>query len=99
MNKTTFPWIAVTIGLFLIIGLYFAGAIPPSGEYAAPLLAMLFMSELGAIVSAAGAYTALRNWLDHRTQMLSLLLALVSAVLAIALLSTGVALWQHSVGT
>jgi len=98
MTKLTFPWIALILGAVLLAGLFFAGAIPPSGEYAAPLLAMLFMSELGALISAAGAYMAFSNWLANRANMLQLIASLITAVLAVALLFTGVALWQHSVG-
>lgn len=96
MNKQTFPWIAIFLGLVLLGGLFFSGAIPPSDHYALPLLLLLFMSELGALISAAGAYGAGRNWLENRANTTAIIAALLAAALTVTLAVSGVMIWQHS---
>ena len=97
MNKTNFPWIALVFGLFLLGGLFAAGAIPPVGNYKLPLLLQLFMAEFGALLSAAGAYAGGSNWLENRQNSTAILSALLCAVLAVALGASGMMIWQHSV--
>lgn len=97
MNKNTFPWIAIAFSLILLGALFAAGAIPPAGNYKLPLLLQLFMSEFGAVVCAAGTYTAGGNWLADRTNTAALIATVVAALLAVALAASGVMIWQHSV--
>lgn len=94
MNKTVFPWIASAIGLVFLAALSFAGATSASGEYALPLLTLLFMSELGVLVTAAGAFVGLQLWSRQRHRLAFLFPALACAALAIALLVIGLALWS-----
>jgi hypothetical protein len=94
MNKHRYPWIAMLIGLILLTALLAAGAASGSGEYSLPLLTMLFMSELGMLVSGAGAFVGGQLWLARRSDSAMLFAALVSAVLAIGLLVLGLVLWS-----
>ena len=93
MSKKHFPWIASAIGLLLVAAVFFAGATSPSREYALPLLMMLFMSELGALVTAAGAFVGIRQWFGQRENIATLLAGLACAAMALALLSLGLTLW------
>lgn len=93
MNKNLFPWIASGAGLILVSVLFFAGAMSPSGEYSLPLLMMLFMSELGVLVTGAGAYVGAQIWLRQRSNTTALLAATACTALALGLLWLGLTLW------
>lgn len=99
MNKQNFPWFASAIGLLMLIVLYFAGAITTPTQTALPLLMVLFMSELGGLVSAVGAVVGARNWLAQRSNIQALTSAISSALFALALLSIGLSLWQQNMVT
>jgi hypothetical protein len=94
MNKKLFPWIAIGLGLVLVSALFFSGAATGTKEYALPLLTMLFMSELGALVTGAGAFIGIQLWLQKRNNVSLLLAGIVSAVLAMSLLLLGLNLWN-----
>ena len=94
MNKNHYPFIAATIGLILVIALFFAGATSPEKAYALPLLTMLFMCELGVLVTGAGAFIGVQGWLKQRDRTVLLAVSAACAALTIGLLSLGVALWQ-----
>lgn len=93
MNKNYYPWIAIVVGLVFATVLVFAGTTSATAEYALPLLTMLFMSELGVLVTGAGAVVAARTWLAQRNNTAMLIAALACTALAIGLLSLGLALW------
>lgn len=94
MPNTYFPWIASSTGVLLTLVLFFAGATSDPNEYALPLLMLLFICELGVLVTAAGAYIGARMWLTRRENIALLLVAVASAVLAIGLAAVGLILWQ-----
>ena len=96
MNRKLFSWIAITLGVVLAAGLYFSGAMTSPEETALPLLTVLFMSELGALLCAGGAYFAILSWLQDRSDIISLIATLVAAALSLGLLYTGISLWQHN---
>lgn len=98
MNKNMFPWIASGIGLLLIAALFFAGATSASREYALPLLMMLFMSELGGLVTAVGAVVGVQLWLRQRGNVAMLLVGIACAAMALAQLSLGLSLWEAAQG-
>lgn len=96
MNRDNFPWVAIVIGFATVAGLFASGALS-GGESRIPLLMLLFMSEFGGLVAAAGAYMAATQWLAHRERMPMLLAALTAAILAAALLLSGVMIWQQQI--
>ncbi len=97
MTKNVFPWIAIAIGFLLILGLYLSGAFTTPEETALPLLTVLFMSELGAVVCAGGAFFATQTWLKQRGDMASLVAILLATVEAIVLLGIGIMIWHHNI--
>lgn len=97
MKKEHFPWLAVVIGLIMLTGLTLSGAFTTPTETALPLLTMLFMAELGGLVSAGGAFFAIRDWLGQREKMANLAAGILCVLLAIALLFSGLTLWQQNV--
>lgn len=99
MNKRVFPWIAIAIGFFLSLGLYLSGAITSPEKTALPLLTALFMSELGVMVCAGGAFFAAQAWLKQRNNMASLVAMLLATVEAIVLLGMGIVVWHQHIPT
>jgi len=84
--------ITTAVGILLGLALFFAGALAPRGEQALPLLMMLFMSEMGFIVSLGGALYGLKLWKEGKQSFL-LLNAVAGSGLAVALLILGLKLW------
>jgi len=92
--KQKFPWIAAGIGGIFTLILYFSGVTPAEGQFRIPLLMMLLMSELGCIVTALGAYFGVKEWQQHRSVML-MVLVIVCAAFSILLGYFGVTLWEY----
>jgi len=92
MKQTTIPMITTAVAILLGLALVFAGALAPRGEQALPLLMMLFMSEMGFIVSLGGALYGLRLWQQGKQTFL-LLNTVAGIGLAFALLMLGLKLW------
>jgi len=92
MKKINFPVLACFIGVFLLILLLKAGA--PGEPLAFPLLTLLFMSELGFLVTGAGAVFGIKAQLAKGLDVRILLPTLVCAVLAIVLALKGFAFWS-----
>lgn len=96
MNIRVFPWVAIAIGFFLTLGLYLSGAVTTPEETALPLLTALFMSELGVMVCAGGAFFAAQTWLKQRDHIASLVAILLATVEAIVLFGIGIMIWHQN---
>ena len=93
IKKSTFPVIALIIGaLLLVILLNIESA---EGEFSAPLLMLLFMSELGFFVTGAGAFVGAKLQIDQGFDLKLTLWTLVCGVLAIVLALKGLELWDY----
>ncbi|MDX1697324.1 MAG: hypothetical protein R3308_03515, partial [Thiohalobacterales bacterium] len=55
MKKQAFPWIALSLGLLVMVTLLGSGALRPAEEYALPMLTMLIVNEFGFFLTAIGA--------------------------------------------
>lgn len=93
MKHTTIPILTTAIGILLGITLILTGATAPRGEQALPLLMMLFMSEMGVIVSLGGALYGLKLWQKEKKTYL-LLNTAAGIALAVAMLIVGLKLWS-----
>ncbi len=94
MNKNAFPLIASGIGVVLALVLARSGVDISNREPLLPPLTLLFISEFGFLVTAAGAWFGGRTWLAQRSQLGMLLAALACLALALAFLYIGLALWD-----
>ena len=97
MKSFPFHWLALAIGLIFGIVLIRSGAADPEGEHGLPLLTLLFMSELGFIVSAIGAGVGVSTYRKRRGDIFSLAVALACAALTAGFLIVGLALWRGAV--
>ena len=93
MVQKTFPWLAAGIGLILILVLLQANSIERSEPLLPPLM-LLFISELGFLVTLLGAWSGARIWLAAREQWLPFLLSGACAVMSLAFLYLGIAFWS-----
>lgn len=94
--KNNFPWIALTVGLAISLALMWFGPLNRSAPVAMPLLMALFMAELGFVVSAIGAYVAVRAFQENRSNRRMLMMILGNAMIAINLVYTGLVIWPKS---
>ncbi len=93
IKQTTIPVLTTTTGVLITIALIAAGATDPQSEKALPLLTLLFMCELGFLVSLGGAIYGFKLWQQQREQRFLLFNALGGIILAVALLLLGIKLW------
>ncbi len=77
----------------MAIALFAAGATAPQGEQALPLLTLLFMSELGFLITLGGAIYGIKLWRQQREQRFLLFNAVAGIALALGLLVLGLTLW------
>ncbi len=96
--KFSFPWLAAGLGLLLAMVLLQTGILGPAEARSLPLLTMLFISEFGFLVTAAGSVVAGKTLMQQGRNWTQLFLTLACGALAIAFFSLGIMLWQSSVG-
>lgn len=75
------PWIALGIGLFLALLTFMANPLAPGGETAIPLLAILFMTELGALLCLVAVVISVREQVNGNFQLHGLLTTIGNGLL------------------
>ena len=93
MKKSTFPIIALVIGVVLLVILI--SVENPADGYSAPLLMLLFMSELGVLLTGAGAFVGTKIQTDQGFDLKLTLWTLGCVVLAILLALKGFEVWGY----
>jgi hypothetical protein len=88
----TLPWLAAGIGLILSLVLLYAGE-ADRGEPPLPPLMLLFISELGFLLSLIGAWSGMRLWLAEQRPWPLLLVSAACAIMTLAFLYLGFAFW------
>lgn len=94
MKRLNFPWIAAGIGIVLAFALLRGGAAEPAGAARLPTLTLLFMSEFGFLVTAAGAFVGIRNrqQTNGRGQLLP---GIACSILAAGFAVLGLMVWRE----
>jgi hypothetical protein len=95
--KFSFPWLSAGIGLLLAMVLIQSGVLGDAADRSLPLLTLLFISEFGFFVTAAGSVMAGRTLLQQGRSWSNLLLTLACGALSIAFFTLGILLWQSTV--
>lgn len=93
MNADKFPWLALGMGLTLMLILVAAGALQSDQETLLPLLTLLIMNEFGFVVTLIGTVQSVRRLLRSGIQLQTLVISLGCGALALAFLLLGVSLW------
>ena len=89
----SFPRLALGIGLVIALVLIATGATNRTGELALPLLTLLILCEFGFIVTAIGAFIALRQITAQGFDPRAGTFGLGCAILAVAFLVLGILWW------
>lgn len=95
MKKFNFPYIALGLGLFLMLVVYKGSVIGDNGGTSIPLLTLLAISEVAFFVTTIGAYIGVKKILSDGVRLIDAVIAICCALLAIKFLIQGVALWPH----
>lgn len=96
MKKTTFVFIAFSIGLVLQMALLLART--GEGQYAIPVLMMLFISELGFLLCGAGLIVGGKTMLDNGFDLKLAIATSGCAIVSVSLAINGYLIWEQVSG-
>ncbi|MGD8933100.1 MAG: hypothetical protein PVI52_11060 [Chromatiales bacterium] len=96
MQQKIFPWLAAGAGLVLALVLAYAGDTDRSEPRLPPLM-LLFLSELGFLVTLIGTWSGMRLWLAGRRPWTLLLVSSACGLMSLAFLYLGIAFWSSLV--
>jgi hypothetical protein len=90
-----FPWLALSLGLLVALGLTGSGALGPAEAYRLPVLTLLIINEFGFFLTAIGAGIGINRLLAQGMQPGLLFSAIGCGVLAAGFLYLGIRLWPE----
>jgi len=90
------PWYSLGFGILLAFALYRFSPLDPRGAALLPLLASLFLSELGILITATGIFLAARDMLRNGVGFNGLAMALGNLMLLLNFAYIGLELWAKS---
>ena len=93
MKKSVFPIVALCIGVILLAILMVVEN--AAGEFSAPLLMLLFMSELGFFVTGGGVFLGTKIQIEKGFDLKLSLWTVGCAVLAVMLALRGYEIWGY----
>ena len=93
LQKMPFSFIAITLGIILLILLINAAPDVSGGEPRLPLLTMLIISEFGFVVNAIGAFTAIKKIIDNGMDQLMVAACICCTALSVKFLLVGISYW------
>lgn len=94
--KKSWPYISLTVGLlfsFILVGF---SPLKPEGLPSLPLLAALYMSELGMIMTLLGAWLSGRDAWQRIALRRNIILAVGNLLLAVNLFFIGLKVWPDT---
>lgn len=93
MKKTSFPFVALGIGLALMALLLVAGSPGDETRRILPLLTLLIISEFGMFLTGIGAWLGIAAMRRTGFSPVTLSLTLACAVLSVVFLTLGIGYW------
>ena len=93
MNKPNYPYIALGLGLFLLLVIITGGKTGSSGSTVLPLLALLIISEFAFFITIIGTYIAFKQIPNAGIYSIHTLMAACCLLLAICFLILGINFW------
>lgn len=93
MKPQAFPWIALSLGLLVMVVLLGSGALRPAEEHALPLLTLLIVNEFGFFLCAIGAGVGIKYLLNGGLRAGLLVTVIGCSVLAAGFAYLGIRLW------
>ncbi len=93
MKTVSFPYIALALGLFLLLVVVRGSQITSDGSTSLPLLTLLVVSEFSFFVNAIGAYIGFSHSLKSGFKPLYGIITLLCLLLSFYFLWLGIKLW------
>lgn len=93
MKTRNFPYIALALGLFLLLVVLRGSQIANDGLTSLPLLTLLVVSEFSFFVSAIGAYIGFNQIRKTGVQAFYSLVTLLCLILSLYFMWLGIKLW------
>ncbi|MET0070227.1 MAG: hypothetical protein ABW096_09295 [Candidatus Thiodiazotropha sp.] len=95
MNKKNFPFLALSLGLLLMLVVMKGIQTRADGSTTIPLLTLLVVSEFAFFVTAIGGYIGIKQIRASGMQPLYTAITLFCVLLSIGFLLLGIALWPN----
>ena len=93
MKKYLFPYIALSLGLVLLLIVMKGSETQSSGNTAIPLLTLLVISEFGLFVTAIAAYLGIKHILASGVQFVYTATTVFCILLSLWFVLLGIELW------
>lgn len=94
--KKKWPYISLTVGLLFSLVLAGFSPLKPEGLPSLPLLAALYMSELGMIMTLVGAWLSGRDAYQRIAMQRNTIIAVGNLLLAVNLFLVGLKVWPDT---
>ena len=95
MKTFNFPYIALGIGMFLMLVVVKGSEAGSDGVKALPLLTLLFISEFAVIVTAVGAYIGIKNIQSVGIRPVYTFITILCVLLSVRFMALGIDLWSY----
>jgi heme/copper-type cytochrome/quinol oxidase subunit 3 len=96
MNKDSFPFVALGMGLFIMLFVMKGSEPLDDGTTTIPLLTLLIVSEFAFFLTAIGAYFGIRQIQTAGMKPLNGAVTLLCVLLSVGFLWLGITLWPFS---
>lgn len=93
MKAAVFPYLAVVLGLILMMIVTGGSSSGTEGGTAIPLLTLLVISEFAFFVTAIGAFLGIKHFHNVRQKPVYVAAIVICALLAIRFMWLGIELW------
>lgn len=93
MSKYNFPYIALFLGMTLMLVVSFGGQVNDANITRLPLLTLLIICEFAFFVTAIGAYVSLKQIFDSGLTWTRLIVTALCGLSAVTFLVKGIAFW------
>lgn len=101
MKTVNYPYIALALGLFLLMVITRGSEVDSAGITALPLLTLLIANECGFILTAAGVFIGIKYLksiaFDFKLKPLYSITTLICILLAIQFTLLGINLWPQQI--
>jgi len=93
MKVIHFPYLALVLGIVMLLIVSIGRQVGPDGAVALPLLTLLVISEFAFFATGFGAYIGFKHSLAVGFKPIYSLVALLCAALSVRLMLLGIDLW------
>ncbi|MET0085336.1 MAG: hypothetical protein ABW082_02410 [Sedimenticola sp.] len=96
MKKHNYPFVALGLGITLLLIVHVGNEINSAGTPAIPLLTLLVINEFGLFATAIGSYIGIRHTMETGLKPSYSIITGCCLLLALYFMFMGIALWPKS---